>query len=368
MIRITIAGIAALFCFTCLLRADQDETVLGKTRTQWLQLLKTAKEVKVRRAALIALEVLGPKMSGVTDGVIESLEKDADAEVRRDAAQALARMGADAKGAVDALAEALKKDKDGNVREASARGLGRLAAQVDTQTFILAAALTDPHAGTRAAAAETLHTLGDKAKLALPQLLKVLVDKKADRFPRMYAARIVARFDTEAQTTVPALLSVSVDREAPVKVREAAVEALGRLGAAAEDAAGPLANIIQAKEEKAELRRAAVVSLGKVGGKAALAWPALKIAIKDGDGGVRYQAIRLAGSLAKEDKTIVTSLAEAALKDENVENRLAAIQELGQLGELAADAAPTLVQLSSDSRGSIREAAADALKKIKSSP
>jgi HEAT repeat protein len=368
MTRITSFGLAAFLCLTGLIHADQDEVVGGKSRTQWLQLLKMAKESKVRRAALLALEVLGPKMSGVTDGVVEALEKDGDAEVRRAAAQTLAAMGADAKGAVDALAEALKRDKDGGVREASARGLGRLAAQVEAQTLILAGALSDAHAGTRAAAAETLNALGDKARLALPQLLKVLVDKKADRFPRMYAARIMARFDAEARTTVPALVSVCVDKEAPVKVREAAADALGRLGAAAEDVAEPLSKIVQAKDEKAELRRAAVVALGKVGGKAALVWPALKVAIKDGDSGLRYQSIRLAGGLAKDDKTIVTGLADAALKDENVENRLAAIQELGELGNLAADAAPTLVQLSSDSRGSIREAAAAALKKIKSAP
>jgi HEAT repeat protein len=367
MPRLISLSLIGLLVLSCLVRAD-DETVAGKTRSEWLQLLKMAKETKVRRAALIALEVLGPKMTGVTDGVIDALDKDADAEVRRDAAQALARMGSDAKGGVDALADALKKDKDGSVRETCARGLGRLAGQVETQTFILAAALSDTHAGTRAAAAETLNALGDKARLALPQLLKVLSDKKADRIPRIYAARIAGRFETDAGTTIPALLSVCTDKEAPVNVREAAADALGRLGTAAEEVAEHLAKIVQTKEEKAELRRTAVVALGKVGGKAAVAWPALKVAIKDADNGLRYQAIRLAGSLGKEEKMIVTSLAEAALKDENVENRLAAIQELGQLGSVAADAAPALVQLAADSRGSIREAAADALKKIKSAP
>jgi len=367
MMRLASLAVAVLLCLTLLVRAD-DETVLGRTRTEWLQLLRMARETKIRQAALLALKVLGPKMTGVTDGIIEALEKDTKPEVRRDAAEVLADMGADAKGAVDALADALKKDKDGSVREAAARGLGRLAAQVDTQTFILAGALTDAHAGTRAAAAEALNALGDKARLALPQLVKVLVDKKADRIPRIYAARIVGRFGIEAKTTVPALASVCADREAPLKVREAAAESLGRLGTAAEETAEPLAKIVQAKEEKAELRRAAVVALGKVGGKATLAWPALKVAIKDADSGLRYQAIRLAGNLAKEEKTIVAGLAEAAVKDENVENRLAAIQELGQLGNLAADSVPALVQLSSDSRGSIREAAYDALKKIKSAP
>jgi HEAT repeat protein len=364
MTRIACLGLATIIGMTLPARAD-DESVLGKTRSQWLELLKSGKQTKLRRAALIALEVLGPKTAGVTDGIIEALDKDADAEVRRDAAQTLARMGADAKGAVDALADALKKDKDGSVREASARGLGRLAAQVDTQTFILAGALTDADAGTRAAAAETLNALGDKARIALPQLLKVLADKKADAIPREYAARIMGRLDSETKTTVPALAAVCVDKQAPLKVRETAVDALARLGTAAEETAEPLARIVQAKDEKPALRRSAVVALGKIGIKAALGWPALQNALRDNDNGLRYQAIRLAGALAKDDKAIVPALADSALKDENVENRLAAIQELGQLGNLAVAAVPTLNQLTSDSRGSIRNAAQDALKKIK---
>ena len=54
MTRIACFGLVVLFSLSGLVRADQDETVLGKTRTQWLQLLKTAKQAKVRRAALIA--------------------------------------------------------------------------------------------------------------------------------------------------------------------------------------------------------------------------------------------------------------------------------------------------------------------------
>ena len=63
---------------------------------------------------------------------------------------------------------------------------------------------------------------------------------------------------------------------------------------------------------------------------------------------------------------MVPALADTAAKDDNTENRLAAIQELGQLGNVAGDAVPTLTRLASnDSRASIREAAEEALKKIK---
>ncbi|MCI0380503.1 MAG: HEAT repeat domain-containing protein, partial [Gemmataceae bacterium] len=96
----------------------QDEEVLGKKRSEWLAILKEHKEVKFRRAAIIALEVIGPRSRGVLEGLFEALDQDADPEVRREAALTLGRMGADAKGAAEALGEALKRDKADVVREA----------------------------------------------------------------------------------------------------------------------------------------------------------------------------------------------------------------------------------------------------------
>ncbi len=126
--------------------------------------------------------------------------------------------------------------------------------------------------------------------------------------------------------------------------------------------------LLQGKGEPAGIRRAAAVALGKIGAKAQVVWPAVKGGLKDPDRLVRYQAIRLAGGLAKDERSAVPALAESAAKDDTTENRLAAIQELGQLGPAAIDAVPTLTSLAaSDSRGSIREAAEAALKKIKNS-
>jgi len=46
----------------------QDEPVLGKTLSEWLKILRTEKDVKFRRASLIALEVFGAKKAGVVPG------------------------------------------------------------------------------------------------------------------------------------------------------------------------------------------------------------------------------------------------------------------------------------------------------------
>jgi hypothetical protein len=325
--------------------AQEEETVLGKKRSEWLKQLKD-KSAKVRQGSLVVLGVIGPK-EGVVSGILEVLEKDADPVVRQQAVHVLAGMGKDAKGAVEAIGEALKNDKADIVRESAARSLVKFGDKAETQVLILAGALKDKHAGTRAAAAETLNELGEKARPALPFLLKVLGDKNSDRFTRTYAALILVKFGDETKTILPALTAALADKEAPLKVREAVADALGRLGAAAADSAEALAKILGEKKEKAELRRSAATALGKIAATAKTAWPAAKIALTDADNALRYQAIRLAGSLAKDEPAVIGALADAAAKDDNTENRLAAIQELGRLGDLAKEAVPALTRLAS---------------------
>jgi HEAT repeat protein len=107
--------------------------------------------------------------------------------------------------------------------------------------------------------------------------------------------------------------------------------------------------------------------LYKIGEPARPTWPAVKAALKDANNTVRHHAIRLAGSWGKDEGEVVPALVDIGLKDENVENRLATIQELAELGPVANRAVEALTNLAdNDTRSSIREAAQAALKKIKS--
>src|SRR5262245_13857592 len=106
---------------------DEDPTVLGKKASEWLEMLRNDKEPKRRRAALIVLEQVSPKVRGVLTGVCVALERDEDEDIRVAAAQLLGRMWQkvvdeelDGREAIDALAASLKKDKAEKVREASA--------------------------------------------------------------------------------------------------------------------------------------------------------------------------------------------------------------------------------------------------------
>ena len=345
---------------------SQDDTVLGKKCGEWLKILKEHKELKYRRAALIALEVFGPKSRGVLAGLYEALETDAEPELRREAALLLGRMGTDAKEAVPHLAEALKTDKSDGVREAAALALSeKLNPFAAEYVKYFAAALKDSNAGTRAAAALALNNLGEKAALALPQVMEVAKDKKADRVPRLYAIQIVSRLQSDRPDAGSLLVEIAGDAAAATTLRSAAAEGLGRRDKTSQAELQALGKLLA--EKPAELRRAAATALANLGEQAAPAWPQVQARLGDDDNTVRFQLIRVAGAAAREHKAAIEALAQLALKDAHVENRLAAIGELGQLGSAAAPAAEVLEGISTqDARAAIREAAAAALKKIRS--
>ncbi len=75
---------------------------------------------------------------------------------------------------------------------------------------------------------------------------------------------------------------------------------------------------------------------------------------------------RLAGQIAREDSEPVAELIHHAEKDANAENRLAAIQELGELSIHRPLIEPVLVRLQEgDPSTAIRETAEAALKKLR---
>jgi HEAT repeat protein len=228
---------------------------------------------------------------------------------------------------------------------------------------VLAGALKDPHPGTRGAAVEALRNLGEDARIAVPHLVDVMKNPKADRLLRLYAIQMVSRLHEDPAQNSALLLGVLGEADVHVSLRVAAVEGIGRaeqLSEAELKALGPLL-----KDKSVELRRAAAGALARHGEQVGTLWPVVQAALRDEDSNVRYQLLRVAGALAGEQKEAVPALVDAAVKDEHVENRLAAIGELGQLGATASSAAEALTKLAAgDARAAIREAASAALKRI----
>ncbi len=365
-------GLALTFVVSPAVRAGGDKEVLGKKGSEWLKILLEDERPRARKAAITALEVIGPKGDRVLHGLTMAMEKDKDPEIRREVAQALGRMGDEAKLTVPALAKALAEDKDAGVREAAARALGgSMAPHSQTAVGELARALKDTSPAVRTAAAGTLKDVGAEAKPALPRVLDYLKDardKANEPAGRIYAAQLTTKLPAEAATAVPVLAAVVADPADSPQVRSAAAEALGRFGDKAESAADKLIAVAGDAKANAGLRQKALMALGKVSSDARVLWPVARTALRDPDSALRGQAVRLAGPLGKDEKEVIPALEKLAKEDRNVEVRVAAIQELGGLGPAAKSAEATLVELANDARPSIREAATVALKRVRAAP
>lgn len=391
--RAALALLFALLAFAAAGRAEEDEPAFrGKKLTDWLTMLRQDKEVKRRRAALFAVEQIGPaKSRQVLPAVVTALREDPAEQVREAAARALGRIilkaiarRDDKSGEPprldqvrDALAAALRTDKSGGVREAAATALGHLGEEARAVVGVLALALQDKHPGARAAAAQSLRKLGKEAREAVPELQQVVKDKKAEAMTRAQAALALGRVGApDALAAVPALKDVLGDAKAPADVRKAAAEALGELGKDAADAAPALGAALTAKGSDLPLRRAAAAALDGLGADAKPALPALTLALKDEDRFVRCQAMHAIGRIGKElapgNKEVVIGLLRC-LDDSVIEVRVAAVETFGALGAegLGPDTKAVLDRLADaarDSNKAVREAAAEALKKIKGTP
>lgn len=378
------ALLLALFVTPRTARAEEDPVFRGKKVSEWVVELKEGKSVNRRRVALLAVEYIGPKRSRkVFPALVGALRGDPDRRIREAAAKSLGRAIAKLLSdpdrdeplrldtVRDGLVGALRKDKEARVREAAAAALGKMEKEGRSAVPTLAEALADKDPGTRTAAADALRQIGKDAAEALPALQKALADKDAPRLMRVQAALAIGRIGApDAQPVVPVLGKLVADAGTPLEVRKAAAESLGLLGRDAGEAAANLA--VALADADTELRRAAAAALDQIGPPARAALPSLRKAIEDKDKFVRTVALHAIGrikNLGEERKAIVTAIL-ACLNDSVIEVRVAAIETFGALGAegLGPDTKAVidrLTEVSRDSQQDIRDAARNALKKIK---
>jgi HEAT repeat protein len=404
-----------------IVRADDDDDepkVRDIKLSDWLKILrdrasKQADDVKKRRAALLAMSIFGPEIRDVVEEVLATLKDDESPIIRGEAANVLGRMGPairkkggyevltdrlllekekdagvreliahalgeiakaikDRRGpdenrmvdqlVVDALSDTLKHDKSEKVRKACAQALARCGEDAAPAVANLAEALRDKDADVRMAAAEALGRVGQRAAPAVERLSEALKDD--NRFTRSFAAFALGRIGAQAKPVVPKLAEALLTDKQP-EVRRTVAEALGKIGADAKDGVAALAQVLGDENVNDDVRRAAAVALGQIGVEAREALPTLRNACqrtKERDKFVRSHAIHALGKFGKEE---VATLVEC-LKDDVAEVRLAAIAELNRLGKEAKDAIPALEETKTkDNSGVVREAAADALTRIK---
>jgi HEAT repeat protein len=157
---------------------DAIELYAGAARSAVPALTRTLEDPDrfVRWAAARILGRIGPAELDRTVPGLSRLLFDPDLGVNLAAAQALERYGASAEGAVPALAQALLGATDTEKRLAIIESLGSIGMGAAPAIPALIAALSDPYAKTRAAAANLLGEFGGAARSAVPALRRALND------------------------------------------------------------------------------------------------------------------------------------------------------------------------------------------------
>src|SRR5437764_10780073 len=163
---------------TALSQDATDRIVRGKKASEWMQILRTHKDPRTRRVALIALDQAGPQTRKIFETIGAALREDKEVAVRQAAALTLGRLGAKALdertfinipivAGVEALAYAVKQDKDPKVRETAASALARIVgtvkdapAEIRATVLTLASALKNESPDVRVAVAVSLGPIG----------------------------------------------------------------------------------------------------------------------------------------------------------------------------------------------------------------
>ena len=305
------------------LSAEPPAVFEGKTARQWADQLEKSKvdDIRTRWYATYALGQMGPQ-AGEVVGVLHTVldEIPNNEYVRGNAAWALGRIGAKAEPEIPFLTEKMRTTTLLSVRRNTVEALGNL---------------------------------GPAAKPSVGELVKMLGNE--DTVTRVNAAVALWQIDHHAKA-VPALIELLRSGAAPGPYQAAV--ALGRLGAEPDHAAAALIDAL--RQSDADVRRAAARSIGQLG-RAAFAALKDKKALDDPDEQVRSLVVEAVGWMGAEG---VNPLIKA-LEDKSPAVRRAAARALGRLGPEAKAAEPALVDVVSDAKEEVRDAAAKALRRIR---
>jgi HEAT repeat protein len=344
----------------------QAAEILGKmggkarTATEPLARLLDADSEPVRRAAMYALEKIGPQATEAIPDLVLIAEGKAqvtDPAWRAQAVRVLGQMGPAARDAVPALIACLK-NADSHLAQAACQALAQLDKEALPAVPSLVEIVKDRQSPLRARAAFALGKIGPEARVAVPALTETLAEKE-DAELRTRTKDALASMGSAAAPAVPALV-MAFGREAPVAaigstaipelvqlLRNAALQAdakyfLETFRAKATQGTVRVALLQTLKTEpKADLRQAAADLLGPSWGEPKDIVPVLIAALGDADGKVRqttHEALVRFGTAAQ-------IYLEQIVREPKSSHRLDAVQLLGRLGAKSQTSAPLLVEV-----------------------
>jgi S1-C subfamily serine protease/HEAT repeat protein/ribosomal protein S27E len=206
-----------------------------------------------------------------------------------------------------------------------ARAPMRVASAAPTGNIAdLVKGLMHSEASVRARSAETLGEMGERAKDAIPSLLKLLNDP--DEFTRRMVASALSKIGLPAKSDVPLL-----------------AKSLG--------------------DPSVDLRRYAATTLEKMGSDSRGALNEMAAALSDNDPGVRQALARALGRFGRDAKDRAQRSLEEMLSDSDRDTRLAAAEGLAGILVASADVEP-LKKLVKHEDSEVRVAVAKALPKL----
>jgi HEAT repeat protein len=357
-------------------RAQDDDPVYnGKKASAWVDVLVNDASARQRALAIDALAKLwaDKQYKEAIPSIGRSLRLDSSAAVRTAAALALGSMkeedivkkGLGAKDLIDAMGT----EKESRVRKEIARAIARFPVLAKAAVIPLTGALKDPDPATRAAVADALALTAAEGKSAAVGLAPLLADE--DKGVRYSVVIALGRISPEGAPAIAETMAKMLGTEKDLDMKVELITSLGLLGEKSPAVVNALAAVLTNPEDDIRLR--AVHTLGTFGtGAEPAAGALLKAAETDKVKDVRVDAVRAFGSaLGPSLKGRVADLVRILEKDSEYEVRLAAVEEIGALGNDLKDDAETMKALRkrlSDPHVKVREAVAAAIRKIEKKP
>lgn len=316
---------------------------------------------KVQRAVQEALQKIGRPTPADVLLFVDAL-KAANASFRADAVAALLDIHKQAKGsapelkkAVPALADALR-DSDPRVRVRAAQALWAIDRRDESAVPVLVVAMSElGDDDNRVQAMRIVAEIGPKASPAVPALHDVL--KKGDTRLRAEAAMALAEMGPEAKAAFATLIGAA--RDTNPAVSDPSKKTLAKLARTCPWTKTDLPPVLEAFSEKdPEIQAAALVILRRLGPDGVAPFAA---GLADKKPEVRLATI---GTLAKIGGAPAAAALMPCLRDKTRAVRARAAEVMGDLGPLARDAVPDLIEILKEEYPTARAAAVKALVKI----
>ncbi len=267
------------------------------------------------------------------------------------------------------------KASDSSVRQKAALHFSSIGSDADPALPALIAALGDPQAAVRQAAASSLGLIQVRMRsespwrrmpeAAVPALVRLLKDP--DSYVRGDAARAVGHFGPAAKSAVSALVEILTDLERTDKsdpkrvtpeflLRISVVRSLGEIGP---DARAGVPVLVRALADPGFSTQAAR-ALGGMGPAAAESLPALRAMFDDTAKSSRFSAADALYAVGRDAKETLPFLL-SSLEDADPDARESAAVSIGQLGPDGAAAIEPLIRACKDAEAHVRAQAARAL-------